>query len=107
MFEIFDNPVTILIFILIFSILFLLIIGLSFRQKTEEIFVTDKEKFLKKINLCLFQMGYNLESNRDNFITYKRSFVRVAITFNHNKAMIIGPIQIVNRLLKLYMEKKA
>ena len=106
MFEYLDTDLILVVLIFIVP-LTLVMIAFPSRRKTEEIFVTDKEEFLKKINLCLFQLGYNLESNRDDFITYKRSYVRVGITFNQNIAMIIGPVPVVDKLMKLYRGKKA
>jgi len=86
----------------IFGVIYFSVLTYRQRRKSFGLFITNKEEFLKKINPYLFQVGYHLESDRENFITYKRGFVRIGITIDDNKAILTGPANIVERVIDSY-----
>jgi len=76
------------------------------RRKTIKISFSNKEEFLDKINVFLFQVGYTKDFNTDNFLSYKPSFRagiasgRINITLNKNEATISGAKKIIMILEK-------
>ena len=99
-------------FILLLGLLILCILGIIFfiiftykqRRKSFKLVITNKEELLKKINPFLFQIGYHLESEKENFVTYKRYFTRIGITIDKDKAILTGPAYIVEKLIDRYNE---
>ena len=89
-------------FLCILGVIFFVIFTYKQRKKTFELVITNKEDFLIKINPYLLQIGYHLESDRVNFITYKRYSTRIGITIDKNKAIITGPAYIVERIIGRY-----
>jgi len=73
---------------------------------THEMFITNKEDFLKRINICFFKLGFRLESETKDLIVYKRFFVRIGISFNQNKAIFHGSRVAIENLLDVYSGKK-
>ena len=94
------------LFFCILGIIFFLILAYHQRKKSFELFITNKEEFLKNINLCFFKIGYHLELEKEGLIIYKKYFVRTGITFNQNKAILFGPGTAVKYLLDVYSGKR-
>jgi hypothetical protein len=97
-------------FIVLIAVLILAISGIIYfivfsykqRKKSYELVITSKEELIKKINPSLLQMGYHLESDKENIITYKRYFTRIGITIDKNKAILTGPSYLVKQVIDKY-----
>jgi len=99
-------------FIIVFLIL--CIIGVIYfsvltyrqRRKSFELTINSKEELLKKINLYLIKIGYHLESDKENLVSYKKYFTRIGITIDKDKAILTGQAYIIQRLIDKYNENK-
>ena len=98
------NPTFILmIFLLIAGIFGIIVfIWITYRQRkrTFEISIINKEELLKKLNPHLTKIGWHIESDRGNFVTYKKYLARIEITIDNKKAIITGTGLIVEKTLK-------
>lgn len=69
----------------------------------------NKEEFMKKLNMFLFQMRFKLESNKEYFFVYKMGMFsggyRIAVTLNEKEATIVGPKLLIEKLEKAILEK--
>jgi len=95
----------IIIFVLFMVVVFIMLFYFS-RNKMIEININNKKEFLENIKACFSQLRWHFESETENLITYKYRYSRVSINFNQNKATIIGPKIIVDKLMNLYGKKK-
>jgi hypothetical protein len=75
-----------------------------FRNLTITIPFTNKEEFMKKLNIYLFQMKFKLESNKENFLVYQQGWSsrRIAVTFSEKDATIVGSKFFVEKLHKSF-----
>ena len=90
---------------ILFGIITGVIIGYIQGKTSIKILIKNKEKFMNKIDPILFDLGYTLESNKSNSISYKYMFNRIAINFKGKQVTLIGTNPIIQKIIEVNNKK--
>lgn len=96
---------------LIYGFFMGLISAYFFRGEIVIVEVADKEDFVFRLNIAMFQLGYNPASQTEDFFTYKPSLRaglvadRISVQIQGRRAVIVGPKMHLEELLKRLVTK--
>jgi hypothetical protein len=95
---------------LVFGLLFGLILAFSLKGETATLEVGDKRAFISRINIAIWRLGYKPAIQTEDFFTYRPSFElgtsgwRISVQLHDDQAVIYGPKQYVEKVIKALAE---
>jgi hypothetical protein len=95
---------------LVVGLLFGLILAFSLKGETATLEVGDKRAFISRTNIAMWQLGYKPAIQTEDFLTYRPSFElgtsgwRISVEFLDDQAVIYGPKQYVEKVIKALAE---